>query len=33
MGIMPLRLTLFGLAWGLVEFLVGSLAGAKVYRE
>jgi hypothetical protein len=33
MGIMPLRLTLFALAWGLVEFLVGSLAGAKVYRE
>jgi hypothetical protein len=33
MGIMPLRLTLFGLAWGLVEFLAASLVGARLYRE
>ncbi len=33
MGIMPLSLTLFGLAWGLVEFLIASLVGAKLYRE
>ena len=33
MGIMPLSLTLFGLTWGLVEFIVASLVGAKLYRE
>jgi hypothetical protein len=33
MGIMPLSLTLFGLVWGLVEFLIASLVGAKLYRE
>jgi hypothetical protein len=33
MGIMPLSLTLFGLAWGLVEFILASLVGAKLYRE
>jgi apolipoprotein N-acyltransferase len=33
MGIMPMRLTLFGLAWGLVEFLAASLVGARLYRE
>ncbi len=33
MGIMPLSLTLFGLAWGLVEFLIASLVGARLYRE
>lgn len=33
MGIMPLHLTLFGLAWGLGELVVASLAGAKLYRE
>jgi hypothetical protein len=30
---MPLNLTLFGLVWGLVEFLIASLVGAKLYRE
>jgi hypothetical protein len=33
MGIMPLHLTLLGLAWGLGELVVASLAGAKLYRE
>ena len=33
MGILPLELTLFGLAWGLGEFLIASVAGAKLYRE
>ena len=32
-GIMPLQLTLFGLVWGLVEFLIASLVGARLYRE
>lgn len=33
MGIMPLKLTMVGLAWGLGELVIASLAGAKVYRE
>ena len=33
MGIMPLNLTLLGLAWGLGEMVIASLAGAKLYRE
>jgi hypothetical protein len=33
MGIMPLRLTIFGLGWGLVEFIIASVVGAKLYRE
>ena len=33
MGIIPLKLTLFGLAWGLGEMVIASLAGAKLYRE
>jgi hypothetical protein len=33
MGIMPLKLTLVGLAWGLGEMVIASLAGARLYRE
>ena len=33
MGVMPLHLTLLGLAWGLGEIVIASLAGAKLYRE
>ena len=33
MGIMPLKLTLIGLAWGLGEMVIASLAGARLYRE
>ena len=33
MGVMPLNLTLLGLAWGLGEIVIASLAGAKLYRE
>jgi hypothetical protein len=33
MGIMPLKLTLVGLAWGLGEMMIASMAGAKLYRE
>jgi hypothetical protein len=33
MGIMPLGLTIFGLGWGLVEFIIASVVGAKLYRE
>jgi hypothetical protein len=32
-GLMPLKLTLVGLAWGLGEMMIASLAGAKLYRE
>ena len=33
MGVMPLKLTMLGLAWGLGEFVIASLAGARLYRE
>jgi hypothetical protein len=33
MGIMPLKLTIVGLAWGLGEMVIASLAGARLYRE
>jgi hypothetical protein len=33
MGVMPLHLTLLGLAWGLGEIVIASLAGAKLYKE
>jgi hypothetical protein len=33
MGVMPLRLTLLSLAWGLGEFVIASVAGARLYRE
>lgn len=33
MGVMPLRLTLLGLAWGLGEFVIASVVGARLYRE
>ena len=33
MGVMPLNLTWLGLAWGLGEIVIASLAGAKLYRE
>jgi hypothetical protein len=33
MGVMPLNLTILGLAWGLGEIVIASLAGAKVYKE
>jgi hypothetical protein len=32
-GIMPLKLTLVGLGWGLGEMMIASVAGAKLYRE
>ena len=33
MGVMPLNLTWLGLAWGLGEIVIASLAGAKLYKE
>ena len=33
MGVMPLNLTILGLAWGLGEIVIASLAGASVYKE
>jgi hypothetical protein len=33
MGIMPLTLTILGLLWGLVEMVIASLVGAKLYWE
>ena len=33
MGVMPLKLTLLGLAWGLGEFVIASVVGARLYRE
>jgi fatty acid desaturase len=32
-GFMPLRLTVVGTLWGLLELGVGSLVGARLYRE
>jgi uncharacterized membrane protein len=33
MGIFPLRLTLIGLVWGLVEVTVATIVGAWLYRD
>lgn len=33
MGIMPLKLTALGLAWGFGELAIASLAGARLYKE
>jgi hypothetical protein len=33
MGIMPLKLTLVGLLWGLGEVVIATLVGAKLYTE
>jgi hypothetical protein len=32
-GFMPMRLTVIGTAWGLVELLLGGFVGASLYRE
>lgn len=33
MGIMPLKLTVVGLVWGLGELVIATLVGAKLYTE
>jgi hypothetical protein len=33
MGIMPIGLTAFGLAWGLGEVVIATLVGAKLYSD
>jgi len=33
MGVMPLKLTAMGLAWGLGEVVIATLAGARLYTE
>lgn len=33
LGMVPLRLVMIGLAWGLVEFILATLAGAALYKE
>jgi len=32
-GFMPVKLTVIGVVWGLGELVVGSLVGARFYRE
>ena len=32
-GFMPLRLTVIGTIWGLLEFFLGVIVGSKLYRE
>jgi hypothetical protein len=32
-GFMPIRLTVIGTAWGLVELLLAGEAGARCYHE
>lgn len=32
-GFMPLKLTVIGTIWGLLEFFLGVLVGSKLYRE
>jgi hypothetical protein len=33
MGIMPIKLTVLGLVWGLGEVVIATLAGARLYSE
>lgn len=33
LGIMPTRVFMIAIAWGLVEYIVATLAGAAVYKE
>ena len=33
LGIMPTRVAVIALAWGLVEYIVATLAGAALYKE
>jgi len=33
LGIMPTRVVVIALAWGLVEYLIATVAGAAVYKE
>jgi len=33
LGIMPTRVAVIAMAWGLVEYIIGTLAGAAVYKE
>jgi hypothetical protein len=33
LGIVPMRLLVIALAWGLVEYIVATLAGAALYKE
>jgi hypothetical protein len=33
LGIVPINLFLIALAWGLVEYILGALAGAWLYKE
>jgi hypothetical protein len=33
MGIMPVKLTIVGLVWGLGELVIATLVGAKLYTE
>ena len=33
MSVMPLNLTILGLAWGLGEIVIASVAGAQVYTD
>jgi hypothetical protein len=33
LGIVPIRLVVIALAWGLVEYILATLAGAALYKE
>ncbi len=33
MGLWPMSLTLIGMVWGLFEYAIGAIAGARLYRE
>ena len=32
-GFMPVRLTVIGTGWGLIELLIASMVGSKLYKE
>ena len=33
MGVIPAKVTMIGLMWGIVEIVIGAIAGAAVYKE
>ena len=33
LGIVPARLAMIAIAWGLVEYIIAAIAGAAVYKE
>ncbi len=33
LGMIPMKMVVIALAWGLVEYIIGAVAGAAVYKE